>query len=83
MSIGMMASDVLGGDALRPAPLLMTVANAERMLCVGHTKIYELIRSRELEAVKQGKKTCIVVASAVAYVERLRAAAGNRERARD
>jgi hypothetical protein len=61
------------------SPLLMSVAGAKQALCVGHTKLYELIGAGEIEAVKQGSKTCIVVASAVAYVERLRAAAQARK----
>jgi hypothetical protein len=61
--------------AFHHAQLLMSVAETKRVLCVGHTKLYELIGACEIEAVKQGSRTCIVVASAVAYVERLRAAA--------
>lgn len=62
-------------NAFHHAQLLMSVADAKRTLCVGHTKLYELIGDGEIEAVKIGSKTCIVVASAVDYVERLRAAA--------
>jgi hypothetical protein len=72
------ASQPMGGDsrnAYHHAQLLMSVAHTKRVLCVGHTKLYELIGACEIETVKQGSKTCIVVASAVAYVERLRAAA--------
>lgn len=60
--------------------LLMSVGDGKRALCVGHTKIYQLIGAGEIEAVKIGAKTCIVVASAVAYVERLRAVAQVRRR---
>ena len=55
MSIGSVASGEVGENALRLAPLLMSIADAKQMLCVGHT-IYELIGSGEIEVVKQGKK---------------------------
>jgi hypothetical protein len=81
MSIETAGLGELGGEALHRAPLLMSVADAKHMLCVGHTKIYELIGAGEIEAVKIGAKTCIVVASAVAFVERLRDAAKARGKA--
>jgi hypothetical protein len=79
MSIGSVGLGELSREALRHGPLLMSVADAKRTLCIGHTKLYELIGAGELEVVKQGSKTCVVVASAVAYVERLRAAAQARK----
>jgi hypothetical protein len=81
MSIGSVGLGELDREALRHAPLLISVSDAKRTLCVGHTKIYELIKAGEIEAVKQGAKTCVVVASTVAYVERLRAAAQARKEA--
>jgi hypothetical protein len=79
MSIGSEGLGDLSREALRHVPLLMSVADAKRTLCVGHTKLYELIGAREIETVKIGAKTCVVVASAVTYVERLRAAAQARK----
>ena len=58
----------------------MSVADTEHLLCIGHTKLYELVNAGEIEVVKQGKKTCVVVDSTVAYIERLRAAAEVRSR---
>jgi hypothetical protein len=81
MSIGSVGLGELGREALRNAPLLMSVADAKRALCVGHTKIYELINDGGIEAAKIGAKTCIVVASAVAFVERLRTTAQARKAA--
>ncbi len=78
------ASEPLEGvsrNASHHAQLLMSVADAKRTLCVGHTKLYELIGAGEIETVKIGAKTCVVVASAVAYVERLRATAQARKAA--
>ena len=81
MSIGSVGLGEPGREALSHVPLLMSVADAKRVLCVGHTKFYELVSAGEIETVKQGSKTCVVVASAVAYVERLRAAAQARKAA--
>jgi excisionase family DNA binding protein len=80
----LIASELSGGvarTAERHAPLLMSVGEAMRALSVGRTKLYDLIAAGEIELVKIGSKSCIVVDSAAAYVERLRAAAQCRKAA--
>lgn len=44
-------------------PICMKVNDAAGMIGVGRTKLYELIASGEVEAVKLGKSTRIVTAS--------------------
>ena len=44
-------------------PLCLKVNEAARMIGVGRTKLYELIASGDVEAVKLGKSTRIVTAS--------------------
>ncbi len=69
-------SDRLDGGsrhAISCAPLLMTVTDSMRTLSVGRTKFYELVGAGEIELVKIGNKSCAVVASIEAYVDRLRA----------
>lgn len=58
-----------------PAPLTVRVALAAEMLGIGRTKIYELIAEDEIEVIKLGSATLIVVASLEAFIERQRASA--------
>jgi excisionase family DNA binding protein len=44
-------------------PICVKVNEAARMIGVGRTKLYELIASGEIEAVKLGKSTRITTAS--------------------
>jgi excisionase family DNA binding protein len=44
-------------------PICVTVNEAARMIGVGRTKLYELIASGEIEAVKLGKSTRITTSS--------------------
>jgi excisionase family DNA binding protein len=44
-------------------PICVKVNEAARMIGVGRTKLYELIASGDVEAVKLGKSTRIVTAS--------------------
>lgn len=54
-----------------PEPLLLTVVAAGRLLAVGRTTVYELIKNGELPTVHIGR-SCRVPAEAVAdYVGRL------------
>lgn len=57
-----------------PDVLCVRVATAMKMLGIGKTKIYELIASGELETVRLGRRTLVVLASIEALFERLRAA---------
>jgi len=52
--------------------LLITVAEAGRMLGVGRTTAYELVRAGELDVVHIGRAARVPVESVHAYVERLR-----------
>lgn len=53
----------------------MGVADSMRSLSISRTKFYELVADRELELVKIGAGSRVVVASIETYVERLRAQA--------
>lgn len=53
-------------------PICVRVNDAARMIGVGRTKLYELISSGELEAIKIGKATRITMASLQKLVERHR-----------
>jgi excisionase family DNA binding protein len=44
-------------------PICVKVNEAARMIGVGRTKLYELIASGDVEAVKLGKSTRIITAS--------------------
>jgi excisionase family DNA binding protein len=44
-------------------PICVKVNDAARMIGVGRTKLYELIASGEIEAIKLGKSTRITAAS--------------------
>jgi hypothetical protein len=59
-------------NAVHHAQLLLSVSDAMRTLSVGRTKFYELVGAGEIELVKIGSKSCAVVASIEAYVDRLR-----------
>ena len=56
-----------------PAPLTVRVVVAAKMLGIGRTKIYEMISADEIEVIKLGSATLIVVASLEAFIERQRA----------
>lgn len=56
-------------------PLLHKVEDAGRRLGFGHTKIWQLVSSGELESVKVGRSRRIPEISLVEYIERLRAQA--------
>lgn len=55
------------------APLTVRVSDAAQILGIGKTKIYELIAAREIEVLKLGRATLIVVGSLEAFIERQRA----------
>jgi excisionase family DNA binding protein len=56
------------GDDFDPQSLLQTVEGAARALRLGKTRIFELIKSKQLERIKIGHSTRITTASIVAYV---------------
>ena len=58
------------------SPIFVTVNEAKRLLAVGHTRIYELMNSGEIEKVKAGGKTLIPFESVERYASSLRKSAG-------
>ena len=56
--------------------LTIRVPDAVRILGIGKTKLYELMAAREIEAIKVGRATLIVVRSLERFVERQSVAAG-------
>lgn len=57
---------------MQGTPLLLTPEVAAERLSCGRTKIYELLRSGELESVKVGRLRRVPVDALNAYVESLR-----------
>ena len=55
-----------------PEPICVKVNDAARMIGVGRTKLYELIASGEIEAIKLGKSTRITTVSLHELVRRQR-----------
>jgi len=53
-------------------PICVKVNDAARMIGIGRTKLYELIASGEIEAIKLGKSTRIMTASLHELVMRRR-----------
>jgi len=52
--------------------LLLTPEHAAELLAVGRTKLYELLRTGELESVRIGAARRIPAAALTAYVDQLR-----------
>lgn len=61
-----------GDEQARPPRLTVRIADAIRMLGIGRSKVYELIGAGELETIKLGSATLILVESITALVERRR-----------
>jgi excisionase family DNA binding protein len=54
-------------------PLLVTIREAGRLLGgIGQTKVYDLLRKRELPIVKIGRSTRIDLAAIYAFIDRHR-----------
>jgi len=67
------AADTVGDrDDLEPAPLLLTISEAGRVLALGRTTMYELIGAGELEIVHIGRAARIPLESVERFVGRLR-----------
>jgi excisionase family DNA binding protein len=61
------------GNPDRPlSPLLLTAEQAAATLAIGRTKIYELLRTGELESIQIGSSRRIPTAALEAYIEGLR-----------
>ena len=55
----------------QPAPLLsVRVGEASRMIGIGRTKLYELIKAGDVETVKIGRATLVTMRSLRRFVER-------------
>lgn len=59
-------------DQIASQPISVRVPGAVRMTGLSRSRLYELMRSGELEYVKVGGSTLILVASLIAIVERRR-----------
>jgi hypothetical protein len=55
-------------------PIFVSVNDAKRMLALGHTRIYELMKSGDLVKVKSGNKTLITYESVLSYSEKIKRA---------
>ncbi len=58
------------------SPLTYKVEESARELNVSRAKMFELLRSNEVESIKIGRSRRIPAAALVAYIERLRVAQG-------
>ncbi len=52
-----------------PEPITVSVATALRILGLGRSKFYELIQDEEIEVVKVGRRTLVLMASIQSFVE--------------
>ena len=52
----------------KPEPLTVTVQEGERIIGIGHTKMYELINSGKIKTIKIGQRRLIVYSSLKALV---------------
>ena len=60
------------GSYQPPSSLTVRIADATKMLGIGRSKLYQLIGDGELETIKLGAATLIIVNSIHALVERAR-----------
>ncbi len=58
-------------NAATDPPLLLTVVQVARLLAVGRTTVYELIRTGDLRTVKIGRARRIPLSALTDYVDRL------------
>jgi len=58
-----------------PDPIFVSVNDAKRLLSLGHTRIYQLMKSGQIDRVKHGGKTLIPYASLVRFAASLPKAA--------
>jgi hypothetical protein len=54
-------------DTLSPLADVVTRLKAQEILCLGHNRLYELLRSGELQAYKDGAKTLVTIESIRRY----------------
>lgn len=66
------ASTPMAGSARSDPPICLRIDQAMRRLDIGKTKLYELLASGELEAIRIGRRTLVLQESIDAMVQRLR-----------
>lgn len=66
------AEEAQAVDAMQPEPLTVRIPAAIRMTGIGRSKLYELIRSGDIEIVKIGAATLIPVDSLRQLINRNR-----------
>ena len=54
------------------APITVRIPKAVELLGISRTKLYELINAREIDVIKVGSSTLVVVASLHRFVEKRR-----------
>lgn len=52
-----------------PEPIMVSIPAALRLLGLGRSKFYELIQDEEIEVVKVGRRTLVLMASIRSFVE--------------
>ncbi len=65
-------SGLIHSSQLPPLRLTVRIADATKMLGIGRSKLYELIGAGEVETIKLGTATLILVESIHALVQRKR-----------
>lgn len=63
------------GEAATPSPLLVTIEEAGKLLCLSRSSVYRLIDSGDIEAVHIGRAVRVPVTALADFVDRLRAPA--------
>jgi hypothetical protein len=61
------------------APLLVSVASAQALLGIGHSKVWQLIGNGALETVHIGTRRLVTIASINRFIERLKSEAASRK----
>lgn len=64
-TITMHMSDGASGE---PRPITVRIPTALKMIGLGRSKFYELVQDGEIEVIKVGRTTLVVVASLYAFV---------------
>ena len=64
--------DDIEADIARATPITVRVPKAAEMLGIGRSKLYQFIQSGEIETIKAGRATLVVVESLQEFVMRRR-----------
>lgn len=57
-------------------PLSVSIKEARRLLGIGNTTLWELIKDGRIETAKIGRRRLVIYASLTAFIDRNRAATG-------